>query len=182
MGRNRRNWAPELLSKAEILGVKITFDESDLWAESRVHVKCEHREFSTNAHQFLKKVCCCRTAGRLGKKASPKTLEKLNELVLRRSWCHKEPRDGDNPDFFYVTRTRGFTKVGRCRDAKYLSQYDEVVYLRDDLLLKHTVLLERKVRERFDSYRVLDRSMGLGWTEIYDLSPITIIDFVEGVL
>jgi hypothetical protein len=98
-----------------------------------------------------------------------------------RFWCHDEPQDAEKPDFFYISRIHGFTKVGRCAHRKYLSRYEEVIYLRDDLLLGETTRLEKIVREKFNKHRVMDPALGKGWTELYDVPIDEICKFIENL-
>ena len=182
------DWESRILSHAKVLGVEAEFSREKMCARTRVQVQCEHSSFSTPAYSFCSKVCCCRTGSNMRRTLSEESCRKIGEsnretwLRKDRFWCHGEPRDAEKPDFFYVSRLRGFTKVGRCAHQNYLSRYEEVVYLRDDLLLGETIRLEKAVREKFGHLRPLNPDFGKGWTEVFNVNPHEIISFVEGVL
>lgn len=190
---NSLMWKNRALEKALELGLSIELPDEDLHARSKISVTCEHMTISSPLYSFCSKVCCCRIGSNKRRTFKDSSRKKLGESTSK-SWESKDRFWADpnklseemknKPDIFYVASKKGLTKVGRIKPSaakKWFRLWDEVIDTWE-MTLEHSLRLERAVRHEFNDLRPLDRSLGKGWTELFEVDPKVIISFVENEL
>jgi hypothetical protein len=187
---NSKMWQNRALEKAKEIGVDIKLPLELLHARSKAIVVCSHTTTSSPLYSFCSKVCCCRSGSneaRVLTKESRKKIGESNSLTWRkpdRFWANPEnlsEYDKNRPDIFYVAKKSGYTKVGRVKPSfakTWFKQWDEIIKTWN-MRLEDSLYLEQFVRKRFNDSRPLDRSLGKGWTELFDVNHLEIINFIE---
>lgn len=192
MGNPRLNWDALVSEHAAKLGVKAELTGEGIGRCEKVRTRCEHREYEVTASSFVKKEHCCRSEARrhqsnrehVGAVAAEKLRGRKDPIDVRLKKAEGTRRRGatkSQDDLLYVAAKDGRIKVGRVA-LHYTRWFDNLsltILFGWELESWAAFKLENEIHDRFGDQRPLDPSFGKGWTEVFDIDPKILVNFIE---